>query len=572
MELVQIVAERTKNVLILMSDIGVGHRVSAEAIHDAFKLEYDDEYKIIVKDVWKEYTRWPLNDVERLYKFRVKHLQLWNVAFHGLVLGLGLGLFLVDMIKQILGKLPRKPSKSSNNDSNNDGGVNAFSSLNSSHGPNSINSSKASSIASKSASSGLGASRVNNGTIAPQNKSNQGKKSAAVAGQVGPMLASGVYEPLPNFKDVPSSEKQNLFIRKLNMCCVVFDFSDPSKNLKEKDIKRQTLHELVDYISSVTSKFNEVTMQEITKMAAANLFRTLPSVNHDNKILEMYDPEEDEPTMEPAWPHLQIVYEFLLRFVASTETDAKLAKRYIDHSIINGFALPLKEEHKLFLVRALIPLHKPKCVSMYHQQLSYCITQFVEKDFKLADTVIRGLLKYWAITNSSKEVMFLGELEEVLEATQAAEFQRCMIPLFRQIGRCLNSSHFQVAERALFLWNNDHIRNLITQNRQVILPIIFPALERNTRGHWNQAVQSLTLNVRKIFSDADQELFDDCLVKFQEDEVKEREMQEKRESIWKRLEDVAASKAVSNEAVLVSRFASAVAITAGTGPCATAGS
>ncbi|KAJ9170042.1 hypothetical protein P3X46_018178 [Hevea brasiliensis] len=543
------------------------------------------------------------------------------------------------MIKQILGKLPRKPSKSSNNDSNNDGGVNAFSSLNSSHGPNSINTSKSSSISSKS-NSGLGASRMNNGTIAPQNKSNQGKKSATVAGQVGPMLASGVYESLPNFRDVPSSERQSLFIRKLNMCCVVFDFSDPSKNLKEKDIKRQTLLELVDYISSVTSKFNEVTMQEITKMVAANLFRSLPSSNHDNKILETYDPEEEEPTMEPAWPHLQIVYEFLLRFVASTETDAKLAKRYIDHSfvlklldlfdsedqrereylktilhriygkfmvhrpfirkainnifyrfifeterhngiaelleilgsIINGFALPLKEEHKLFLVRALIPLHKPKCVPMYHQQLSYCITQFVEKDFKLADTVIRGLLKYWPITNSSKEVMFLGELEEVLEATQPAEFQRCMIPLFRQIGRCLNSSHFQVAERALFLWNNDHIRNLITQNRNVILPVIFPALERNTRGHWNQAVQSLTLNVRKIFSDADQELFDECLVKFQEDEVKERETQERRESTWKRLEDVAASKAISNEAVLVSRFASSVAITTVTSLHSTAGS
>lgn len=128
-----------------------------------------------------------------------------------------------------------------------------------------------------------------------------------------------------------------------------------------------------------------------------------------------------------------------------------------------------------------------------------------------------------------------------------------------------------MAERALFLWNNDHIRNLITQNSKVILPIIFPALERNTRGHWNQAVQSLTLNVRKIFSDADQELFDECLVKFQEDEVKEREIQEKRESIWKRLEDVAASKAISNEAVLVSRFAS-VAITTGTSPRATAGS
>lgn len=94
----------------------------------------------------------------------------------------------------------------------------------------------------------------------------------------------------------------------------------------------------------------------------------------------------------------------------------------------------------------------------------------------------------------------------------------------------------------------------------MILPIIFPALEKNTRGHWNQAVQSLTLNVRKIFSDTDQALFDGCLKRFQEDEVKEREKQEKRESTWKKLEDVAAAKAVSNEAVLVSRFVSSVAI------------
>jgi hypothetical protein len=62
-------------------------------------------------------------------------------------------------------------------------------------------------------------------------------------------------------------------------------------------------------------------MQAMTKMVAANLFRTLPSPNHDGKVPDMYDPEEEEPTMDPAWPHLQIVYEFLLRFVASAETD-----------------------------------------------------------------------------------------------------------------------------------------------------------------------------------------------------------------------------------------------------------
>ena len=123
----------------------------------------------------------------------------------------------------------------------------------------------------------------------------------------------------------------------------------------------------------------------------------------------------------------------------------------------------------------------------------------------------------------------------------------------------------------MFLWNNDHIRTLITQNRQVILPIIFPALEKNTRSHWNQAVQSLTLNVKKIFSDIDQELFDECLLSFQEDESKEKETQDKRESTWKHLEDVAASKALGNEAMLVSRFAS-VAIATNPKPQATSGS
>ena len=122
----------------------------------------------------------------------------------------------------------------------------------------------------------------------------------------------------------------------------------------------------------------------------------------------------------------------------------------------------------------------------------------------------------------------------------------------------------QVAERALFLWNNDHIRNLITQNRKVILPIIFPALENNTRSHWNQAVQSLTVNVKKIFSDADQVLFDECLSKFQEDQIREKETSEKRASTWKRLEDVAASNTGSNEALLDSSFASSVTVSTST--------
>ena len=39
-------------------------------------------------------------------------------------------------------------------------------------------------------------------------------------------------------------------------------------------------------------------------------------------------------------------------------------------------------------------------------------------------------------------------------------------------------SYFQVAERALYFWNNEYIMSLIEENNQVIMPIMFPALYR----------------------------------------------------------------------------------------------
>ena len=48
-------------------------------------------------------------------------------------------------------------------------------------------------------------------------------------------------------------------------------------------------------------------------MFSVNLFRALPPTNSPNGA--EFDPEEDEPTLEAAWPHLQLVYELLLKFI-----------------------------------------------------------------------------------------------------------------------------------------------------------------------------------------------------------------------------------------------------------------
>jgi serine/threonine-protein phosphatase 2A regulatory subunit B' len=99
-----------------------------------------------------------------------------------------------------------------------------------------------------------------------------------------------------------------------------------------------------------------------------------------------------------------------------------------------------------------------------------------------------NLLRYWPKVHSPKEVMFLNELEEILDVIEPAEFQKVMVPLFNQLAKCVSSPHFQVAERALYYWNNEYIMSLISDNASVILPIMFPALYKNSKSHWNKTI------------------------------------------------------------------------------------
>lgn len=238
-------------------------------------------------------------------------------------------------------------------------------------------------------------------------------------------------------KDAAPQDQQELFIKKLKQCCVVFDFMDPVTDLKSKEIKRACLNEIVDYISVSKSCLTEAVYPEIITMVSYNIFRTLPAVT--DKTVNEADQEEDEPTFEASWPHLQVVYEFFLRFLESPEFQPNTGKKYIDQrfvssvlelfdsedprerdllktilhriygkflglrafirkqinniflrfvyevekfngiaelleilgSIINGFAIPLKEEHKLFLQRVLIPLHKAHSLQTFHPQVGF---------------------------------------------------------------------------------------------------------------------------------------------------------------------------------------------------------
>ncbi|KAI3406294.2 RTS1 [Candida oxycetoniae] len=387
---------------------------------------------------------------------------------------------------------------------------------------------------------------------------------------------------LPNFDEVLPEDQIQLFIQKIDQCNLMFDFSDPTFDVRGKEIKRMTLQELIAFISNNRFSYTDEMYKHVVSMFKKNLFRPIPPPV--NPIGDVYDPDEDEPVSELAWPHMQAIYEFFLRFIESPDFQHQIAKQYIDHdfilrilelfdsedprerdclkttlhriygkflslrsfirksinnvflqfiyeterfngvgelleilgSIINGFALPLKEEHKIFLVRILIPLHKVKCLSLYHPQLAYCIVQFLEKDPSLTEEVIMGLLRYWPKINSPKEVMFLNEIEDIFEVMEPSEFVKIQIPLFAQLSKCISSPHFQVSEKVLCYWSNEYFLTLITENAEVVLPIIFASLYELTNatqpGVENGIMQRKLSNFPDATVDANGNLIDSGLV------------------------------------------------------------
>ena len=444
---------------------------------------------------------------------------------------------------------------------------------------------------------------------------------------------------LPNFNEVSPEEKIPLFIAKVDQCNTMFDFNDPSFDIQGKEIKRSTLDELIEFL--VTNRFtytNEM-YAHVVNMFKINLFRPIPPPV--NPVGDIYDPDEDEPVNELAWPHMQAVYEFFLRFVESPDFNHQIAKQYIDQdfilkllelfdsedirerdclkttlhriygkflslrsfirrsmnniflqfiyetekfngvaelleilgSIINGFALPLKEEHKVFLVRILIPLHKVRCLSLYHPQLAYCIVQFLEKDPLLTEEVVMGLLRYWPKINSTKEIMFLNEIEDIFEVIEPLEFIKVEVPLFVQLAKCISSPHFQVAEKVLSYWNNEYFLNLCIENAEVILPIIFPALYELTSqleldtangedsisdpymlveqainsGSWNRAIHAMAFKALKIFLETNPVLYENCNALYLSSVKETQQRKVQREENWSKLEEYVKNLRINND-------------------------
>eukprot|EP01083_Nonionella_stella_P282602 961598_1 len=121
---------------------------------------------------------------------------------------------------------------------------------------------------------------------------------------------------------LPTIDHTKTIIHKIQQCNITHN------NIKSlTDTKRKYLLELIQI-------FNQNIISEdytpfIIQMVSINLFRSLP-----DPLYKDFNPESDEPNIEPFWPYLQLVYEILQQFIQTSDIEI-LQKHITKEFIIN---------------------------------------------------------------------------------------------------------------------------------------------------------------------------------------------------------------------------------------------
>ena len=70
--------------------------------------------------------------------------------------------------------------------------------------------------------------------------------------------------------EVPFNDRHELFLQKLRQSAVVFDFNDASTELAGKQIKSNTLQEMLEWITTQRGVITEAVYPEVVNMVRAD--------------------------------------------------------------------------------------------------------------------------------------------------------------------------------------------------------------------------------------------------------------------------------------------------------------
>lgn len=158
-------------------------------------------------------------------------------------------------------------------------------------------------------------------------------------------------------------------------------------------------------------------------------------------------------------------------------------------SIVNGYATPLKQEHKNFLSEALIPLIKLPNLAQFEDKLKSTLYNYAFKDTECLLAIILGVLKYWPKVYPSKELILLGWIGDFAELLKPVNYEPVQEKLLMRLNKCYQSEHTIINEKAMTITlSNPGILNMIETNPVSSIKILLRNLRNIGVDDWNYQI------------------------------------------------------------------------------------
>ena len=200
----------------------------------------------------------------------------------------------------------------------------------------------------------------------------------------------------------------------------------------------------------------------------------------------------------------------------------------------------------------------------------------------MLEQVVLGLLRYWPKVNSTKEVMFLNEVEDIFEVMDPAEFAKVQEPLFNQLAKSVASPHFQVGRTSLYsdaqlikcnrlrsehctsgTMNTSAISSVTTSKSSCqscfshymrtrkVIGIGRSAIDNHhVRADLGRTIHGMVYNAMKLFMEINPQLFDECSEHYREHEATAEKTLRTRTANWALIADWAKQNSKGGNAAI----------------------
>ena len=177
-------------------------------------------------------------------------------------------------------------------------------------------------------------------------------------------------------------------------------------------------------------------------------------------------------------------------------------------TIIQGFTVPLKQEHIDFFRTILMPLYKVQNFHMLSGPLYECCIIFLRKDERLTLDMVDGLLRYWPRGHVSKENYFLPLLCDIMENCNRDLLKFRIDRIFSKLAECLLNDNTQIQDSALIYFKNFNFISLMNTYQNQTFTILAPAIYKVQNTVDNQIKIGSNSVPRAILSLKDETLKD----------------------------------------------------------------